>query len=123
MMLICCLCDAFVGFFFSDFLYKIICRYFLNQVHAIQMGTHNICLYKEVDKKYTGCNLKSMELIDCALTGVYVVNRWSMIICSYDLHVNGYNHHEEKALWRTVTVNVLKFRTPKFLTKCHMQTV
>ena len=27
------------------------------QVDAIQMGTHNICLYKEVDKKYTGCNL------------------------------------------------------------------
>ena len=26
------------------------------QVDAIQMGTHNICLYKEVDKKYTGCN-------------------------------------------------------------------
>ena len=24
---------------------------------AIQMSTHNICLYKEVDKKYTGCNL------------------------------------------------------------------
>ena len=30
------------------------------QVDAIQMGTHNICcLYKEVDKKYTGCNLKT----------------------------------------------------------------
>ena len=25
-------------------------------VDAIQMGTHNICPYKEVDKKYTGCN-------------------------------------------------------------------
>ena len=25
--------------------------------NAIQMSTHNICLYKEVDKKYTGCNL------------------------------------------------------------------
>ena len=23
------------------------------------MGTHNICLYKEVDKKYSGCNLKT----------------------------------------------------------------
>ena len=29
------------------------------QVDAIQMSTHNICLYKEVDKKYTGCNLKT----------------------------------------------------------------
>ena len=23
------------------------------------MGTQDICLYKEVDKKYTGCNLKT----------------------------------------------------------------
>ena len=27
-------------------------------VDAIQMGTHNICLYKEVDKMYTGCSQK-----------------------------------------------------------------
>ena len=27
------------------------------QVNAIQMSTNNICFYKEVDKKYTGCNL------------------------------------------------------------------
>ena len=40
------------------------------QVDAIQMSTHNICLYKEVDKKYTGCNLKTTELLDCALIGV-----------------------------------------------------
>ena len=39
------------------------------------MGTHNICLYKEVDKKYTGYNLKTMELLDCALIGVCVVIR------------------------------------------------
>ena len=39
------------------------------QVDAIQIGTHNICLYKEVDKKYTGCNLKTAELLDCALIG------------------------------------------------------
>ena len=37
------------------------------------MGTHNICLYKEVDKNYTGCNLKTMELLDCALMGACVV--------------------------------------------------
>ena len=37
------------------------------------MSTHNICLYKEVDKKYTGCNLKTAELLDCALIGVCVV--------------------------------------------------
>ena len=39
----------------------------------IQMGTHNICLYKEVDKKYTGCNLKNTELLDCVLIGVCAV--------------------------------------------------
>ena len=44
------------------------------QVDAIQMGIHNICLYKEVDKKYTGCNLKT-ELLDCALIGVCAVIR------------------------------------------------
>ena len=55
------------------------------------MGTHNICLYKEVDKKYTGYNLKTMELLDCALIGVcevigsntvfpkYVLFPWNMV--------------------------------------------
>ena len=47
----------------------------LNCVNAIQMGTHNICLYKEVEKKYSGCNLKIMELLDCALIGVCAVIR------------------------------------------------
>ena len=28
---------------------------------CIDKGTHNICLYKEVDRKYTDCNLKTME--------------------------------------------------------------
>ena len=44
----------FIQFFFSDFLYKSIhCEYSFElhqQVDAIQMGTNNICLYKEVDK-------------------------------------------------------------------------
>ena len=44
------------------------------------MGTHNICLYKEVDKKYTGYNLKTMELLDCALIGVCAVIR-SNTVC------------------------------------------
>ena len=43
------------------------------------MGTHNICLYKEVHKKYTGCNLKTMELLDCSLIGVFVVIRSNMV--------------------------------------------
>ena len=63
--------------FFSDFLYKgICCEYSFElhrQVDAIQMSTHNICLFKEVKKKYTGCNLKTMDFIDCALIGVCAV--------------------------------------------------
>ena len=39
------------------------------------MSTHNICLYKDVKKKYTGCNLKSTEFLDCALIGVCAVIR------------------------------------------------
>ena len=44
------------------------------QVDAIQMGTHNICLYK-VDKKYTGSNLKTTKSLDCALIGICAVIR------------------------------------------------
>ena len=68
---------------FSDFHYKGICCGYSFELHqqvdAIQMSTHNICLYKEVDKKYTGCNLKTTELLDCALIGVCVVIRSSMV--------------------------------------------
>ena len=45
------------------------------QVDAIQMGTHNICFYKEVDKKYTGYNLKTTEWLVCVLMGVCAVIR------------------------------------------------
>ena len=45
------------------------------QVDAIQMSTHNICLYKEVKKKYIGYNLKTTEFLDCVLIGVYAVIR------------------------------------------------
>ena len=65
--------------FFSDFLYKGICCEYLFELHqqvdAIQMSTHNICLYKEVKKKYIDCNLKTMEFLDCGLIGVCVVIR------------------------------------------------
>ena len=43
------------------------------------MSTHNICLYKEVKKKYTDCNLKTMEFLDCALIGICVVIRSNMV--------------------------------------------
>ena len=77
--------------FFSDFLYKSIhCRYSFElhrQVDAIQMGTHNICLYNEVDKKYTGSNLKTTELLDCVFIGVYAVIR-SNTICRVILYLS-----------------------------------
>ena len=38
------------------------------------------CLYKEVDKKYTGCNLKTLGVLDCALIGVCAVIR-SNTVC------------------------------------------
>ena len=52
---------------------------------AIQMSTHNICLYKDVKKKYTGCNLKSTEFLDCALIGVCAVIRSNMVILKLSL--------------------------------------
>ena len=66
-------------FFFSDFLYKGICCWYSFELHrqvdAIQMRTHNICLYKKVNKKYTGCNLKTTEFHECALIGVCAIIR------------------------------------------------
>ena len=32
-----------------------------------------LCLYKEVDKKYTVCNLKTTELLNCVFIGVCAV--------------------------------------------------
>ena len=43
------------------------------------MGTHNICLYTEVDKTYTGYNSKTTELLDCVLIGVCAVIRANMV--------------------------------------------
>ena len=48
-------------FFFLIFFIKACCGYSFElhrQVNAIQMSTHNICLYEEVhvDQKYIGCN-------------------------------------------------------------------
>ena len=50
------------------------------------MGTHNICLYTEVDKKYSGCYLKTTELLDCALIGVCAVIRAITVCVFYLLH-------------------------------------
>ena len=35
------------------------------------MCTHNICLYNNVDKKYSGCNLKTMKLLEPAHDKTY----------------------------------------------------
>ena len=43
------------------------------------MGTHSICLYKEVAKQYTSCNPKSTELLDCVLIGVCAVIRLNTV--------------------------------------------
>ena len=45
------------------------------KVDAVPMGTHNICLHKEVDKRYIGYNLKTTELLDCQLIGICAVIR------------------------------------------------
>ena len=43
------------------------------------MSTHNICLYKKVNKMYTGCNLTTTEFHECALIGVCAVIRSNMV--------------------------------------------
>ena len=69
--------------FFLTFFVKIICCGYSfdlhQQVDVIQMGTHNICHYKKVDKKYTGYNLKTTELLDCARIGVCAVIRLNTV--------------------------------------------
>ena len=71
--------------FLADFHSKSICCGYSFELHrqvdAIQMSTYNICLYKEVDKTYTGCNLKTTELLDCVLIGVCAVIRLNMVLC------------------------------------------
>ena len=63
----------FILFFFIIiifFIKSMCCRYpfeLHRQVDAIQMWTNNICLYKEVDKKYTSCNLKTTNCLTVRL--------------------------------------------------------
>ena len=45
----------------------------LNKSMQFKWVPTNICLYKEVDKKYIGSILKTTELLDCALIGICVV--------------------------------------------------
>ena len=62
------------------------------------MGTHNICLYKGVHKKYIGCNLNTTELLDCPLIGVYaeiMSNTASMVLEKLNIHES---HHAKREL-------------------------
>ena len=46
------------------------------------MGTYLNCIdnEKEINKKYTGCNLKTIELLHCAHIGVCAVIRLNTVI-------------------------------------------
>ena len=52
------------------------------------MSTHNLCLYKEVDKKVTGCNLKITGLLDSVLIGVCAVIRLNTVFKFQDKYGN-----------------------------------
>ena len=54
------------------------------------MGTHNICFYKEVDKNYTGCNMKTTEPLDCALIVVCAVIK-SDTVYIWHIHFSVYS--------------------------------
>ena len=70
-----CVC-AFLTFFIKAYAVGT----HLNCIYdAIQMDAHNICLYK-VDKKYTCCNLKTTELLDCAFIGINAVIRSNTVL-------------------------------------------
>ena len=62
------------------------------------MRTHNICLYKKVNKKYTGCN-KTTEFHECALIGVCAVIRANTVVKD-DVQIEGGSTTAEcLALW------------------------
>ena len=53
-----------------------------SHLNCIKMGTHNICLYTKVEKKYTSNNLEIMELLDCVLIGLSAVIRANTVFKS-----------------------------------------
>ena len=84
--------DAYAMFFVRFVLIFFIKAYVVGThynliVDAFQMGTHNICLYFEVDKNYTGCNLKTMELLDCTLIGVCVIITSNMVSTNWQIFI------------------------------------
>ena len=96
---------CFMHFFFWFLFLKACCGYSFElhqQVDAIQMGTHNMCLYT-VDKKYSSSNLKITELLECAHIVVWAVIRVNMVF-----------HNEMKIFtWIPIlfgTMNILIFK-------------
>ena len=70
----------FVGLFLIVFIKAYVVGIHLNCIDKSMQfkwvpTTIPVGLYKEVDKKYTGCNLKTTELLDCVLVGVCAVIR------------------------------------------------
>ena len=93
-----CVCVFFFFFFFF------FCFFF---VKKYVVGTHLNCIdksmkfkwvhttyafIKEVDKKYTGCNLKTTELLDCVLIGVCALIRLTAIIKFNDKYNKEFKH-------------------------------
>ena len=73
----------FFLFLFSILKHMLLVLIWISSTGAIQMGTYNIyTVYIEVDKKHTGCNLKTIELLHCAFIGVCMVIRVNIIFHS-----------------------------------------
>ena len=66
------------------------------------MGTNNISLYKEVDKKYSGCNLKTMELLDCELIGECAVIRLNYGFRHTEIHRKKKKKKLDSFSWNTL---------------------
>ena len=66
-------------FFYSDFLYKayVVVTHLncINKLMQFKWVPTTYAFIKKVDKNYTGCNLRTMELLDSALIGACVVIR------------------------------------------------
>ena len=78
-MCVCvCVCVCVV---FHAYLYKNICSGYPFELHNSRCNSNGyMYLYKEVDKKYTGYNLKTMELLDCGFIGVCAIIRMNMVL-------------------------------------------
>ena len=63
------------------------------------MSTHNICLQKEVEKKYTGYNLRTTEFLDCALIGVCAVIRSDTVLILAELGYSLPKHDTKKTVF------------------------